>query len=460
MRSSASTRGSRRLTAQRRRRSRRSRPSTSATPDALDALLRRHRRRLPSGGDGRGGSHRGRPAAVRLAQRPRHCRPAGRDGGARVDRLVLASSMVVYGDGGYSCPEHGEQPADAPRDWMHSSAGRFEVGCPVCGRPMDWRLVDEDAPLIAAQQLRREQAGAGALCVGLGRQLPGAAVALRYHNVYGPGMPARHAVLRGRGDLPIGDRAAASRRACSRTAARCATSCTSAMLRRQRAGGRAVASPPPDTFAAYNVCSGQPVAIADVAALVAAAPAATSRRVTGEFRAGDVRHIVASPSRPTPSSASPPRSRRPTACRRSRPQPLAAGPDRHQPVKSRCWTTRAKPTCTASAGRCQRGGSSAHEHQQPRDERQPDALDLGLAHPGQVSATTTATRRAAAAPSRPESRARGWSRRGPIPARPSTRRRRRGRAGAEAQRRQVAPDPVAAGRRLATPSQYRSWSTG
>ena len=31
-----------------------------------------------------------------------------------VDRLVLASSMVVYGDGGYSCPEHGEhQPAAA-----------------------------------------------------------------------------------------------------------------------------------------------------------------------------------------------------------------------------------------------------------------------------------------------------------------------------------------------------------
>ena len=52
----------------------------------------------------------------------------------------------------------------------------------------------------------------------------------------------------------------------------------------------------PGSFAAYNVASGHPVAIREVAELVAAG---TDRdlapEVTGGYRLGDVRHIVASP---------------------------------------------------------------------------------------------------------------------------------------------------------------------
>jgi dTDP-L-rhamnose 4-epimerase len=44
---------------------------------------------------------------------------------------------------------------------------------------------------------------------------------------------------------------------------------------------------------AYNVCSGRPVSILDVARLVAGSGPAPE--VTGEYRLGDVRHIVASP---------------------------------------------------------------------------------------------------------------------------------------------------------------------
>jgi len=51
-------------------------------------------------------------------------------------------------------------------------------------------------------------------------------------------------------------------------------------------------------FAAYNVCSGQPIAIGEVAALVSAGAAEPQvPLVTGAFRSGDVRHIVASPTR-------------------------------------------------------------------------------------------------------------------------------------------------------------------
>ncbi|HEY5987405.1 MAG TPA: NAD-dependent epimerase/dehydratase family protein, partial [Streptosporangiaceae bacterium] len=49
-----------------------------------------------------------------------------------VPRLVLASSMVVYGEGAYDCPEHGRVRPLA-RDQADLQAGRFEPRCPVCG---------------------------------------------------------------------------------------------------------------------------------------------------------------------------------------------------------------------------------------------------------------------------------------------------------------------------------------
>ena len=54
----------------------------------------------------------------------------------------------------------------------------------------------------------------------------------------------------------------------------------------------------PDGFDAYNVCSGTPVTIGEVAELVAKGSARTwPRRSPAAIRLGDVRHIVASPER-------------------------------------------------------------------------------------------------------------------------------------------------------------------
>src|SRR4029453_2950583 len=51
----------------------------------------------------------------------------------RVERLVLASSMVVYGEGGYRCRTHGPVRA-APREPARLAAGRWEPPCLACGR--------------------------------------------------------------------------------------------------------------------------------------------------------------------------------------------------------------------------------------------------------------------------------------------------------------------------------------
>ena len=52
----------------------------------------------------------------------------------------------------------------------------------------------------------------------------------------------------------------------------------------------------PGGHEAYNVCSGRPVTILDVARMVTAGQqGALAPVVSGEYRLGDVRHIVASP---------------------------------------------------------------------------------------------------------------------------------------------------------------------
>src|SRR3984885_12415705 len=109
----------------------------------------------------------------------------GRSG---VPRLVLASSMVVYGEGAYDCPEHG-RVRPAPRDVSDLEAGRFEPRCPQCSAPLTVATVTEDAPLdprnaYAASKLAQEH-----LAATWARMTGGSAVALRYHNVYGPRMP-------------------------------------------------------------------------------------------------------------------------------------------------------------------------------------------------------------------------------------------------------------------------------
>ncbi|MDQ3469017.1 MAG: NAD-dependent epimerase/dehydratase family protein, partial [Actinomycetota bacterium] len=104
-------------------------------------------------------------------------------------RLVLASSMVVYGEGRYRCADHGVV-APGPRAVVDLDAGRYEPPCPVCGGPLDAERVPEDHRLdprnvYATTKLCQELLGAA-----YAREHPGTTVtALRYHNVYGPRMP-------------------------------------------------------------------------------------------------------------------------------------------------------------------------------------------------------------------------------------------------------------------------------
>ena len=213
---------------------------------------------------------------------------------SRVGRLVLASSMVVYGEGSYRCPEHG-LIAPAPRRAEDLRARRFEPPCPGCARPLAPCAVSEQAPLdprnvYAATKVHQEH-----LCGAFARETGIAVTALRYHNVYGPRMPR---------DTPYAGVASifASQLAAGRPPM---VYEDGAQLRDfvhvrdvARANVLALTLPEP-VRGALNVASGHPRSVAAMArALTAeAGPVAPAPVITGEYRLGDVRHVFASPSR-------------------------------------------------------------------------------------------------------------------------------------------------------------------
>jgi dTDP-L-rhamnose 4-epimerase len=214
-----------------------------------------------------------------------------------VRRMVLASSMVVYGEGSYACPEHGAIPAP-PRSTSALDAGDFEHHCPHCERPLDWQAVEESAPLAPRSSYAAGKVAQEHYAASWARQAGGSVVALRYHNVYGPGMPR---------DTPYSGVAAIFRSSLERGEAprvfedgRQARDFVHVddVARGNLAAVSAVGDGWSEDLRAYNVASGWPVTIAEVADVVARGAAMdVSPVVTGEYRTGDVRHVVASPAK-------------------------------------------------------------------------------------------------------------------------------------------------------------------
>ncbi|MEV0097179.1 NAD-dependent epimerase/dehydratase family protein [Streptomyces sp. NPDC050738] len=217
---------------------------------------------------------------------------------AGVRRLVLAGSMVVYGEGRYDCPAHGPV-RPGPRAVSALDAGRFEPLCPSCGAELEPGLVGEDAPtdprnVYAATKLAQEH-----LAASWARASGGRAVALRYHNVYGPGMPK---------DTPYAGVASFFRSSLARGEA--PQVFEDGRQRRDFVHVRDVAAAnavaleslgdrPPATLTPYNTGSGTPHTVGDMARALARAYGGPAPVVTGEYRLGDVRHITASSERLT-----------------------------------------------------------------------------------------------------------------------------------------------------------------
>jgi dTDP-L-rhamnose 4-epimerase len=207
-------------------------------------------------------------------------------------RIVLASSMVVYGEGRYRCPEHGLVPAP-PRSPADLDVGRFEPACPRCGRALEPEPVPEDARVdprnvYAATKLQQEH-----LCAAFSRETGVPVTALRYHNVYGPRMPRdtpyagvasifRSRLEGGRAPLVFEDGGQRRDFVHVRDVA-----CANVL---------ALRADPPVT-GALNVATGHPRTVGEMAAELARAMGGPAPEVTGAWRGGDVRHVFASTDR-------------------------------------------------------------------------------------------------------------------------------------------------------------------
>jgi dTDP-L-rhamnose 4-epimerase len=102
-----------------------------------------------------------------------------------VGKLVVASSMSIYGEGAYRCPACGPQ-AGVTRPLAQLAEHRWEVECPRCSAPMAPVETSETKPLecTSIYAVTKKSQEEMVLCFGQAHRLP--AVALRYFNIYGP----------------------------------------------------------------------------------------------------------------------------------------------------------------------------------------------------------------------------------------------------------------------------------
>jgi dTDP-L-rhamnose 4-epimerase len=208
-------------------------------------------------------------------------------------RLVVASSMVVYGEGAYRCPGHGEVPAPG-RSIEQLRRRRWEPLCPRCGAELEPTAVSEEQPLRPNSVYGITKRDQEELALVLGEAYGLEVVALRYLNVYGP----RQAL----GNPYTGVAAIFAARALSGRPPRVfedggqlrdlvsvadVAEATALAASAPRAAGHAI-----------NVATGRRLRISELASRISGALGSElAPEVTGEFRAGDIRHCFADTSR-------------------------------------------------------------------------------------------------------------------------------------------------------------------
>jgi dTDP-L-rhamnose 4-epimerase len=103
----------------------------------------------------------------------------------QVQKLIVASSMSIYGEGAYECDKCGLIQPNLrslsqllERDW--------ELNCPKCGLKVKPVPTNEDKPLYPSSVYAISKQDQEQFCLVVGRAYEIPVVALRYFNVYGP----------------------------------------------------------------------------------------------------------------------------------------------------------------------------------------------------------------------------------------------------------------------------------
>jgi dTDP-L-rhamnose 4-epimerase len=207
----------------------------------------------------------------------------------QVEKLVLASSMSIYGEGKYLCARCGEV-APSLRSTEQLRDKRWEAECPTCGETLAPVPTDESKPLQCSSIYALSKKDQEEMCLLFGRTYGLPVVALRYFNIYGTrqslsnpytGVAAIFASRLMNGNPPLifedGKQLRDFVSVCDVVQANLLA------MERSTADGMAL-----------NIGSGEPISISEVAAeLSRAMEKNIPASLTLKYRAGDVRHCFA-----------------------------------------------------------------------------------------------------------------------------------------------------------------------
>jgi dTDP-L-rhamnose 4-epimerase len=210
-----------------------------------------------------------------------------------VRRIVVASSMSLYGEGEYSCPEHG-LVAPRLRSEDQLKARQWELRCSWCAEVLSPVPTREEKALFPGSVYAITKMDQELLCLAIGAAYDIDVVALRYFNAYGPrqalsnpytGVAAIFSsrLINKRPPLMFEDGQQLRDFVHVRDVARA----TVLAIRSSTAAGHAI-----------NVGVGTPLTISQVAELLAGEMGLEIEpEPTGTYRAGDIRHRWADPAK-------------------------------------------------------------------------------------------------------------------------------------------------------------------
>jgi dTDP-L-rhamnose 4-epimerase len=102
-----------------------------------------------------------------------------------IEKLLVASSMSIYGEGAYECPSCGPVYPQL-RTTEQLRERNWEMLCPSCQKVVMPTPTGEDKPLFPTSIYAISKRDQEEMCLAIGRAYDIPTVALRYFNAYGP----------------------------------------------------------------------------------------------------------------------------------------------------------------------------------------------------------------------------------------------------------------------------------
>jgi len=103
----------------------------------------------------------------------------------RIEKIVVASSKSIHGEGAYRCEDHGIIYPES-RDIANLKRKQWEPLCPYCGKPLSPVAIPESKPVQNPNPYSLRKYATENMAIQYSKVLGIETVALRYFNVYGP----------------------------------------------------------------------------------------------------------------------------------------------------------------------------------------------------------------------------------------------------------------------------------